>query len=547
VFKNLIKIFQAFAGSKTLLAQSIVAIFVVSFCLLSIGGEIKSLIDGGINGRDPKLLNLSAIKIIALLCAFSLFGLIRASAVSKLSNKIIHDLRSKAYANLLTLPVAYYAKNSAAKLQLSIVDCAQSISVIAQEIFSFLIRNTIVFISAIILMYRQSHLLFALVLGVVVFALLPIIFFIKRSRNLSQNKQQLTKDMSELIVEVIDNIKIIYGYNLQSSSIAKFHKLSEDLTLASNDSSINRSIFFSVIVALVSISVTVIIWAGASQILDEKITSGSLVAFIIYAVMSVSSLIGILNNASEIQPQFEKLEHLFEMCGDPQVRSFKTSVLVGDLDIKFDAVNFSYNDALPVLHNFSYEIKYGEFVTIYGKSGVGKSTLVYLLLKFYSPHSGSIKIAGQDIADIDDSVIRKNIVFINQDPLIFSTSVLENITLGKAYLERDLQRVIDICQLNQVLRDMPDGINTFVGQKGVKISGGQKQRICIARSLLMSPHVLVLDEATNALDPESESKILSGIKEFMRGKTVIFISHNHKIMEFADKAINLDSTLSLLL
>ena len=250
MFKNLIAIFKIISGQRALIAKSIFAIFAISFCLLSIGREIKTLIDFGINLNDLSALNLSAIKILLLLCAFSLLSIVRSTSVSKLSNKIIHDLRCKAYANLLSRKVVYFEKHSAAKLQLGIVECAQSVSVIIQEVFSFLLRNIIIFISSIFLMYWQSRLLLGLVLLVVFAAFLPVIFFVKRAKNLNQNKQLLNKSMSELIVEVVENIKLIYGYNLQDSSVEKFNAISSKLTAATDLANINRSIFLSSIIYL---------------------------------------------------------------------------------------------------------------------------------------------------------------------------------------------------------------------------------------------------------------------------------------------------------
>jgi ABC-type bacteriocin/lantibiotic exporter with double-glycine peptidase domain len=258
--------------------------------------------------------------------------------------------------------------------------------------------------------------------------------------------------------------------------------------------------------------------------------------------MSVSSLIGILNNVSEIQPQFDKLGSFLELTKElSRGEECRIKTLSGDLSLEFEDVNFFYNEDEKVIDNFSHKIDFGSFVTICGKSGIGKSSLIYLLLKFYNPQSGKIKIAGSNISEISDLEIRKNIVFVNQDPLIFSTSILENITLGRPYQKKDLDKVIEICDLEEMLGSMAEGLQAFVGQRGVKISGGQKQKICIARSLLMHPKILILDEATNALDGASEMKILSNIKDFMKGKTVIFISHHDKVIEFADRAIMLQA------
>jgi ATP-binding cassette subfamily B protein len=369
---------------------------------------------------------------------------------------------------------------------------------------------------------------------------LPVIAFIKNSKKLSSKQSELHSKLTELVTDSAENIKLIYGYNLQNYSNKTFNDISRDLQETTNKTNIARSIFFSCLIGFICISITLIIWVGSYQILSNNLSSGSLVAFMTYAIMSVSSLVGILNNFSEIQPQFNKLDKLFQLINTNLYEDTNHTIrsLPDNFDIHFDEVDFSYpkRDAM-VLNKFTNYIKSGEFITIHGKSGIGKSTLLYLLLKFYQPLNGTIRINNLPLSDIATKLIRKNFVFVNQDPLIFSASILENITLGKVYSKKELNKVIEICGLENLLQEMPEGLNTHTGQKGFKISGGQKQRICIARSLILNPQVLMLDEATNALDSDGENQILHNIRSTMNDKTIIFISHNQKIINISDRSI----------
>jgi ATP-binding cassette subfamily B protein len=525
---------------KYLVLKSLISLVTQSFCLLSIGNEIRELIDHGLHSNNLEFLNIKAIKIILLITIFSAASFFRANTVTQLSNRIIYDLRSKAYANLLKLKIEYYEETSAAQIQLKIVEDSRSVSVIIQEVFSFLIRNIILFISSLVLMYYQSKMLFVLTSIVVVIICLPLIFFIKISKSLVSKQQKPLNKIAELIIETVQNIKLIYGYNLQNYSKEIFNAASKSLEIATNQSNRIRSIFFSCVIGFICISITLIIWAGSYQILNGGITSGKLIAFMIYAIMSVSSLIGILNNTSEIQPQLSKLYKILDLINDNNYEDniFRVRSLTKEIDIRFDEVEFAYPSRkdIKILNKFNEHIKFGEFVAISGKSGVGKSTLLYLLLKFYSPQNGLITVNNNSLSTICTSLIRGNFIFTNQDPLILSTSILENITLGRNYTKANLDQVIHICGLESLLTYLPEGLETSVGHNGFKISGGQKQRICIARSLLSQPKILMLDEATSALDSESENQILQNIKA-MKDKTIIFISHSNKIIQLADRVI----------
>jgi len=545
-FTNFFKILALASHHRFLLFKSLVALIVVSFCLLSIGNEMKELIDKGLNPQNLDLLNTQAVKIISLICIFCIASFFRATSINQLSNKIIHELRTQAYENLLKLKVEYYEETSSAKIQLNIIDDAQSIAVMMQEIFSFLLRNTIIFISSLLLMCLQSTLLFSVTIAVVLVVLLPLIWSIRYNKSSTQKYKDSLSKMAELTAETVDNIKLVYSYNLQDYSSRLFNSISQNLQTSSNRLNFRRSLFFSCIVCFICISVTLIIWAGSYQILSDNITSGQLVAFMIYAVMTVASLIGILNNYSELQPQLSRFNRLLEVIQNDnhEEQHFQIYTFPNNLDIKFEGVSFAYptRKDIKLLNNFCANIKSGEFTAIYGKSGIGKSTLLYLLLKFYKPQSGSILVSDNCISKISTPLIRQNFVFVNQDPLIFSTSILENITLGKPYTKNDLDRVIEACGLVDLLSALPEGLETSVGQKGFKISGGQKQRICIARSLLSKPQVLLLDEATKALDTASEDQILANIKTIMQNKTIICVSHNNKIIQSANNSIHLDSS-----
>ncbi len=538
-FSLLKELVKAVFQHKTLAITSFIALLFVAMSLISLGSQIRQVVDTSV--ANPVFFRQKAIEIISILFTFSIASFVRITATNRLANNIIHQFRVGVYDNLLKLHISYYEENATSKLQSSIIDGAQSIAAILQEFFSFFIRNAIVFISSIIFMFCSSKMLFFITFGVMLLLSVPLIFFIKGSKLLNDNAKSLLDTMAELISKTFDNIKLVYGYNLEDSSSCKFQEISHKISSANNRSSTFRGFIFALYIFFISASTTLIIWMGSGQILANKMTAGDLAAFMIYAVMSVSSLIGMLNNLAELEPSLTKFEQVLTLLNTASYedRSCKTQIQADKFDIIFDAVNFSYPSRrkTAVLINFSMRINFGEFVALSGRSGAGKSTILSLLLKFYEPDSGIVRINDLSISEVSNYSMRQNFALVNQDSLIFPASILENITLGRFCTPQELDQSIDICGLRDALRQMPDGLETFVGQRGFRLSGGQKQRICIARSLLLKPKVLLLDEAMSALDRQSEDSILTSIRNAFDNQTVIFISHRQKLAKIFDRII----------
>ncbi len=532
---------------RVLVIISLTSLILVSASLVSLGGQIRQIIDSSL--IDQHFLKQKVTEVVCTLFIFSLASFARATSTNRLANDIIYQFRVNIYNNLLKLKISYHEENSPSKLQQGIIEDVQSVAVILQEIFSFFIRNVLIFVSSVIFMYLQNKILLCVTIGAMLLLSAPLIFFIKSSKSLNNNTRDLLDAMAELVFKTFDSIKLVYSYNLENSSRQEFEKIGQKIKAASNASSMFRSFVFALYIFCISISITVIIWIGSNQILANKMTSGSLVAFMIYALMSVSSLIAILNNITELQPNLIRLKQAltFLKLDDYEDRSCRTQIQDFQFDIIFDNVNFSYNSRKEklVLMNFSMHIEFGKLVLLSGISGAGKSTILSLLLKFYEPDSGSIKINNLAISEISNYSMRQNFALVNQDPLIFPASILQNITLGRHYTQDELTRSIQICGLENILKTLPEGLQTFVGQKGFRLSGGQKQRICIARSLLLKPKVLMLDEATNALDEESQDHILNNIRSSFGNQTVIFVSHKQKIAKIFDEIIHVDPVLNV--
>lgn len=526
-------------SSKWIICKILLSIIVISFSLVGVASKIKELIDLGPASSSRYFFEQKALNIALLICIFTVAVFYRSVLAAKLSNNITFTLRNMAFRNLLKRKIVYHETHNVSQLQSNIIDDAGSVSVIVREIVSFFIRNIIVLFASVILMYRQSPNLFYITFLALGFIAIPIYFVSNKYKGVTLDYHKLLDEITKLLTEAINNIKLVYSYNLQDIKYNDFEKQNNILRETYYRLSIFRAAIFSFAICAISLSITFVIYTGFTSLGKGHVTSGELVAFMMYGIMFIGSVIGAINNIALAHPYIKKLQRLIDLIQHDEYEffNFKVNNFPKKPNIKFNHVNFIYPTRLDVCLKFDLEVKYGEFVVIHGKSGAGKSTILQLLLKLYEPSSGSIEINGENLANISTKLVRSNLILVTQEPLIFDATILENITLQKPYIQEDLQNILEICQLNQMLQDI--SLDKHI--RNCNLSGGQKQRICLARSLLAKPKVLILDEATNALDKESENQILQSIRNYMASRTLIVVSHNPNIIAKADKAIKVSS------
>lgn len=525
--------------SKWIICKILFSILVISFSLVGVASKIKDLIDLSPVYYSGYFFEQKVLNIALLICIFTIAVFYRSILAAKLSSNITLTLRNMAFRNLLKRKIVYYEIHNASQLQSNIIDDAGSVLIIVREVVSFLIRNIILLFASLILMYRQSSNLFYITFLALGFIVIPVYFVSNKYKGVNLDYNKLLDQIAKLLNEAINNIKLVYSYNLQDIKYNDFEKQNNILRNTYYRLSVLRTAIFSLAICAISLSITLVIYMGFKGIGKGHITAGELVGFMMYGVMFVSSFIGVINNIALAYPYMRKLQRLIDLIQYDEYESsnFEVNNFPERPNIKFNNVNFIYPSRREVCLKFDLEINYGEFVVIHGKSGTGKSTILQLLLKLYDPSSGAIEINGENLADISTNIVRNNIVLVTQEPLVFDLTILENITLQKPYIKEDLRSVLDICELSQMLRDIP--LDTHV--KNCNLSGGQKQRICLARSLLANPRILMLDEATNSLDKESEEQILQNIKNYMTGRTLIVVSHNPNIIVQADRAVKVSS------
>ncbi len=532
------------AGYVTKHIKSLCVVFIallsVSASLLSIGIVFRKLVDNGVSSDQVLEIHNAIFLISILICIFAAGSFFRSYFINVITVKVISKLKSDTYRALLNVNIAKYEDLKVGDIISRLGSDIETIGNLIINFLSFFVRNSIMLFGAVILMFIQSPKLSLLVVVSVPVLLFPLLKLSKYVRALSRSVMAEQGNLAANIDESFSGIRTLYAYNQQEYSANKFD---DKITSYIKHASIRlrlRSMFFALAITIIAGSITAVIWIGSVDIISGKMSSGQMISFIYYAIIVGMSAGGIAELFSEIQGPLAALDRVVElknMATQPYSQEGRKKI-GKDYSIKFENVSFSYpaRPDILALNNISLDIKQGSFTGIVGQSGSGKSTLMQLLLKFYRNSNGNIAIGGLNIDTINDDDIRKKIAYVEQHPTIFSGTIKSNIAFSNPKASnKAIRDIAELCGITDFADTLEFGLDTEIGERGVRISGGQKQRIAIARALLYKPEILMLDEATSALDNDSEKKILKNIRSALKGKTIISIAHRVSSIENADE------------
>ncbi|XVN42654.1 MAG: ABC transporter transmembrane domain-containing protein [Candidatus Rickettsia vulgarisii] len=562
-----------------------IALLCVSLSLLGLGSAFRGLVDNGLNNHHYSAINKSILFLVGLIVIFSIGSFFRSYFINNVTEKIINQIRQEAYSKIINFQISSFEDLKVGDIISRLTVDIELLSKLIINFLSFFIRNSIMLIGAVILMFYQSPKLAFLAVVIIPLLLFPLIQFGKYIKILSKKTLEMQADITANLEESVTNIAVIQAFNQQSNKISHFEKQIADYLKYSSNRLKIRSIFFAIAIAVILFSITLVIWVGSRDILNGNLTSGQMLSFIYYALVASLSSGGIFELLSEVHSSIAASERVFALIDydahhdvilvtagihgnschpelvsgsnkfestsrmtndimDPRLRGDDISVINSSkFAIKFSNINFSYPSRpdATIFQDLSFAIKKGQFIGIVGRSGSGKSTIMQLLLKFYFPQQGIIKIMGQDITNVVPQDIRRLIGYVPQDASIFSGTIKSNIAFVKPEAsEEEIIRVATITGIIDFTKNLPKGLDTEIGEKGIRLSGGQKQRIAISRAILYNPEILLLDEAMSALDNENEQKLLRNLQEVMQGKTIISIAHRIASVQQADEIMVID-------
>ena len=518
---------------------------------------LRSLIDGGLvsggstaadKGMQIVALRNHFFELFGVAAALGLFSAGRFYMVSWLGERVTADLRNAVYGHVLKQSPEFFETTQTGEVLSRLTGDTTLVQTVVGSSLSMGLRNLVMGIGAIgMLVYTNPYLMLQIALGLAV-VVVPSVVFGRRVRKLSRASQDRVADSSAIAAEVLNAIPIVQSYAAEGREAARFN---ESSTNAFNVA-IRRSKARTVLVAFIIIATSAgLLWGlyqGTQAVMSGAITAGHLGQTVVYVIIlaSASAVLGeTYGDLLRAAGATERLMELLETTSPITSPSNPTPapVIRAGSAIKFESIQFNYpsRPLQAALTDFSMSVAPGETVAIVGPSGAGKSTVFQLLLRFYDPNSGRIELDGIATKDMALLDLRRRIGIVPQDAVIFSTSALENIRYGKPEATDDeVKSAAKAAFADEFILKLPEGYDTFLGERGVRLSGGQRQRIAIARAMLKNSPLLLLDEATSALDAESERMVQAALESAMKGRTTLVVAHRLATVQQADRIFVLD-------
>jgi ATP-binding cassette subfamily B protein len=532
---------------KRILVLALGALLVASAALLVLPLAFRNVIDQGMVVQDRATIDFYFVAFLGAAVAFGVFAALRFYLVTWLGERVVADVRSDIYARVIRMDPTFFEVTRTGEVLSRLTTDTTLVQSIAGVNLSITLRSTIQLIGALVLLIATSPSLAGMILIGIPLVMGPIIVFGRRLRTLSRQSQDRIADTSGLAGETLNAIQTVQAFTLEALHTERYSKAVEDSFVVAIRRTRMRALLTAVGTMTIFGAVTFVLWQGAHRVLAAEMTGGQLSQFLIYAMYVAISAASLSEMWGEVQRAAGAMERLVELknaqpviVAPPHPESFPTPA---QGRIRFENVSFRYPsrpDSLA-LERLTLEIEPGETVAFVGPSGAGKSTTFQLLLRFYDPQSGRIVIDGVDISKAKPNDLRLRIGLVPQETVLFGASARENIRYGRpGASDAEIEAAARAAGADTFIRQLPEGYETFLGERGTRLSGGQRQRIAIARALLKDPPILLLDEATSSLDAESERYVQQALEKLMQNRTTIIIAHRLATVLKADRIVVLD-------
>jgi ATP-binding cassette subfamily B protein len=523
------------------------ALLAASGATLVVPIALRRVIDHGFSPEGHGFIDTYFAALIVVVAVLALSSGARYYTVATLGERVVADLRTAVFRRLTQLDPAFFDRSLSGEIISRLTADATQVKAVFGVSISILLRNAFLFTGAVVMMVITSPKLSVLVLAAIPLIVFPLILSGRGVRRRSRAAQDRLADASAYAAEAVNAIRTMQAFGMGRTTAARFAGAAENAYGAARDSIQARALLTGVAIFLISASVVGVMWYGAQGVLAGTMTAGQLSQFVLYAVFGASALGQLSEVYGELAQAAGAAERLGEILAAESTIRVPSEPLALPVPargaVAFEAVRFHYptRPDHPSLDGISFTIAPGERVALVGPSGAGKTTVLQLLLRFYDPQSGFVRVDGVDIARVDPDSLRERLALVPQDPTVFSGSVLENIRYGRPEAtEAQVQRAAELAHADGFIRALPQGYATTVGERGVTLSGGQRQRVAIARAVLKDAPILLLDEATSALDAESERAVQTALDTLMRGRTTLVIAHRLATIRKADRILVLD-------
>lgn len=541
--RPLLRLVPYLVSYRGMVVLAFVSLVGATLATLAIPMASRRLVDNGFDQNNAAFIDQYFLALITVALVLGVASACRFYFVSWLGERVVADLRAAVYSHVLSLSPAFFELTRTGEVLSRLTADTTLIKTVVGSSASIALRNLFLFVGAAAMMVATSPYLSGLVLLAIPAILLPLILFGRWVRRLSRSAQDRLADTSAFGTESLNAIQIVQAFTHEAIDRARFASHVEQTFEMSRARILARAVLTALVFFFGLSSVVGVLWVGANAVLAGTMSGGELFEFILYAVFAASALAALSEIWGDMQMAAGATERLMELLDiEPEIAApARPSLLPAPRgEVTFENVTFSYpaRPGVSALDGFSLTVRPGETVALVGPSGAGKSTVFQLLLRFYDPQGGHVRLDGLDVRHVDPQALRGRLAVVPQEIVVFGMSVAENIRYGRpeASME-EVRAAARAARIDDFIMQLPQGYDTQVGERGIMLSGGQRQRIAIARAILREAPVLLLDEATSALDAESETLVQQALEGLMKDRTTLVIAHRLATVLKADRII----------
>ena len=542
--KNYKRLLQYIRPYLKRLGLAIVCIVVAAACNLYLPWIIKDMVDKVLADKDMVMLYVICVSIVVVFLIRGIFYYGQSYLVSYIGQKVVIDVREVMFRKFQRMPMAYFDKHQTGETMSYITNDVSAIqSALVDQLIEMVTEGSILIGSIVMMVYLDWKLSLLTLIVIPLVGQAMKIFGRKLKRN-GTVIQERAAEITSLLQESISSIRVVKSFVREEYEIKRFINQNILNFQAAMKNVQLTSLLTPTVEFLAAVSVTFIVGFGGYEVVNGQMTAGALVAFLTYAVNLANPVKRLARVYGNLQRAMAAVDRVFAVIDLPEpIRDKEDAKDLPKIEghVKVDHVTFGYKEGVNALEDVSLEVKPGQMIAFVGPSGAGKSTIANLIPRFYEINSGAISIDGQDIRDVTVASLREQIGIVPQETMLFSTTVMENIRYGR--LDATDEEVIEAAKAANAdvfIRELPQGYDTPIGERGLNLSGGQRQRMSIARAILKNPRILILDEATSALDTESEKIVQAALDSLMVGRTSFVIAHRLSTIFNADQIYVID-------
>jgi ATP-binding cassette, subfamily B, bacterial len=531
------------------LAAAILALCVSSAATLGIPYGLKRIIDRGFSqGSDPDTVSTSFQYMLMIVVVLALATAVRFWFVSWIGERVVADLRLQVQRHLVRLSPRFFEENRPSEIASRLTSDTALIEQVVGTTVSVALRSTFTMIGGVVFLFTLSGKLAGMMVVGIPLVLLPVLLFGRKVRGFSRRSQDRIADVGALATETLGAMKIVQAFNQEGREASRFGAAVEAVFAAAKRRIGLRAIMTALAIGLMFGAIVLILWEGALDVAAGRMSGGAITAFVVTCGIVAGSFGSLAEVYGELLRGAGAASRIEELLAEqPDIRAPARPVPLPEPPrgaLAFEGVTFRYptRPDVSALQDFTLSVRPGETVAVVGPSGAGKSTLFQLAERFYDPQLGRVSIDGVDLRDADPAALRDRIALVPQEAVIFAASARDNLRYGRwDASDEQLWAAAEAANAAEFLRKLPEGMDTFMGEGGVRLSGGQRQRLTIARALLRDAPILLLDEATSALDAESERLVQQALERLMADRTTLVIAHRLATVRAAQRIVVMDA------